>query len=285
MKSETCSLDRLPQFSAWPEHLIGLKPLPDIKKTPDELIREYDREKWGDLLNKVLATSVPATLDVLDALFLPADDEVLCSEEDSLFVMSSLEANRQHIRKVQETLATLTPFSNLVELGAGYGSVILRLALNDVFKGVNFFAGEYTANGVKLIKEVASAESLKVGVGRCDFSGVPLTDFELPPNAVIFTSMAVVCVPALPATFMDQLLAAKPKAVVHFEPVVEMLSDTSLLDLLSKRYVQVNDYNMNLMQLLTDYQDRGVIRIEAVERRVFGANPLLSASSIVWRPV
>lgn len=285
MKSETCSLDRLPLFSDWPEYLIGLKPLPNIKKTPDELIREYDREKWGDLLNKLLATSSPVTLDAVDALFLPADDEVLCSEDDLLFVMSSLEANRQHIEKVQNTLATLAPFPSLVELGAGYGSVILRLALNGVFEGANFFAGEYTTNGIRLIKEVTSAENLKVAVGKCDFSGVPLTDFELPPNAVIFTSMAVVCVPELPATFMDQLLAAKPKAVVHFEPVVEMLSDRSLLDLLSKRYVQVNDYNTNLMQLLTDYQDRGLIRIEAVERRVFGANPLLSASSIVWRPV
>jgi hypothetical protein len=277
-------LDQLPLFSAWPRRLLGLEPTPEIHKTPEEVTREYDREKWGALLNKIDVSGVHPTLDAVDSFFLASEGENLCALGNSFKVMSALDANLAHVRAVQETLKTLMPFPHLVELGAGYGGVLLRLALNGVLRGASLHAGEYTHRGVELIQRVAAAEGLDVSVGHCDFSSVPMVDFDLPEGAVVFTSLAVTCVPHLPTSFLDQLLAAKPLAVVHFEPIAALCSDDSLLGLLRKRYIEINDYNQNLWEILEDYQRRGLLQIVSVVPSVFGANTLLTASAVVWKP-
>jgi hypothetical protein len=51
------------------------------------------------------------------------------------------------------------------------------------------------------------------------------------------------------------------------------------------RYIEVNDYNTNLVTELHERRDRGVIEIVEERPAVFGSNPLLAASVIVWRPL
>ncbi|MEP6905750.1 MAG: hypothetical protein ABI875_06670 [Gemmatimonadales bacterium] len=47
----------------------------------------------------------------------------------------------------------------------------------------------------------------------------------------------------------------------------------------------MNDYNTNLVTVLHEQRDRGVIEIVEERPAVFGSNPLLAASVIVWRPL
>ena len=71
---------------------------------------------------------------------------------------------------------------------------------------------------------------------------------------------------------------------MHLEPRYEQCDRHTLLGHLRRRYIQVNDYNTNLVALLHDQQDRGLIRILEERPTVFGMNPLLAASVIAWIP-
>ena len=51
-----------------------------------------------------------------------------------------------------------------------------------------------------------------------------------------------------------------------------------------RRYIEVNDYNTNLLTVLRDARDAGTIQILEERAAVFGANPLLPASVLTWAP-
>jgi hypothetical protein len=53
---------------------------------------------------------------------------------------------------------------------------------------------------------------------------------------------------------------------------------------LRRRYIEVNDYNRNLVSLLRAQQAEGALRILEELPAVLGVNPLLPVSVIVWSP-
>ena len=56
------------------------------------------------------------------------------------------------------------------------------------------------------------------------------------------------------------------------------------LGLLRKRYVEVNDYNRNLVGLLRGRQAAGAVRLLEERPAAFGTNALLPASVLAWAP-
>jgi hypothetical protein len=208
----------------------------------------------------------------------------LCSIEGSLELLSAKEAHQRYIDLVENVLTPYLPASALVELGAGYGNIILALGKRQPLAEMRIIAGEYTASGVELIERLARAEGVKIEVGHCDFALPTIADFFIPENAVIFTSYATPCVPKLPTEFVTALSAYRPQAVVNIEPCYEYCDTKSLLGLMRRRYIEVNDYNTNLLTLLYDRRQEGLIRILEERPCVFGSNPLLAASVIVWAP-
>jgi hypothetical protein len=177
------------------------------------------------------------------------------------------------------------PAAALVELGAGYGSMIIDLARRAAFQDTPVFGGELTTSGTSLIAMIADAESVPVQAGRCDLTSAPVTTFAIPPKAVIYTSYAAQYIPRLSQSFVDSLAALEPAAVVHIEPCYEHCEGKTLLGLMRRRYIQVNDYNTNLVTVLREQCEFGAIEIVEERPAVFGSNPLLAASVIVWRPL
>jgi hypothetical protein len=52
-----------------------------------------------------------------------------------------------------------------------------------------------------------------------------------------------------------------------------------------RRYIEINDYNRNLVTVLEAAEKEGRIRILTQSPNLFGRNPLLPASLIAWKPV
>lgn len=67
---------------------------------------------------------------------------------------------------------------------------------------------------------------------------------------------------------------------VHLEETGP-LPDT-LLGLLRQRYTTVNDYNTDLVSVLSEHRD---LSVTAVEYDVIGANPLHPSTAVQWRPI
>ena len=286
MSVNNYTVDDLPRFSAWPARLLGLEPWEKKRKTADEVLREYDKDKWGVLLRKVQQAETPVTLEQADEWASQATSKLLCSFEGRLELLTIQEAHRRYLELLESTLKPFLPASALVELGAGYGSQILALSKRKAFKDTTCIAGEYTESGIELIKTLALAEKVDITVGHCDFNAASVTPLEIPHGAVIFTSMATHYVPKLSSGFIESLSAFHPRAVVHLEPCYEHCEaqTQTLLGLMRRRYIEVNDYNTNLVALLHESQSQGKIRILEERPQVMGHNPLLPVSVVTWTP-
>ncbi len=210
---------------------------------------------------------------------------MLYSEGDDLFEATASEAHNLYRDLVAGVVGKYLPASAVAELGAGYGSIVLDLARRREFTSTAMFAAELTESGTRMITELSAAEGLHVQTGRCDLTASPVTTLALPAGAVIYTSYAAQYVPRLAPSFVESLVSLAPAAVIHIEPCYEHCEGKTLLGLMRRRYIEVNDYNTNLVTVLHEQRDRGVIEIVDERPAVFGSNPLLAASVIVWRPL
>ena len=277
-------LDDLPKFSPWTQRVLGLVSWERPQRTAKENQREYEAEKWGPLLERVKACRKTVTLDEIEDWVFQNCKEVLASVGKSLVAMSGREAHG----RFRDLVATITgkywPATALIELGCGYGSIILGLAHRLPFKGGKILAAEYTPSGQELTSFLAGVEGVSMDVGACDFGSSEITDLHVPEGSILLTSYAAHYLPLLPDSFVTGLAALKPKVVIHCKPCYEHCESDTILGLMRKRYMELNDYNRNLVTLLRTHQERGTIRILEEQPAVFGANPLLPASIIVWEP-
>lgn len=279
------TIDDLPAFSPWPARLLGLESWSARQKTPAEVTREYDRDKWGALLTRLRSSQSSPTVEDVDRWSLEGAPPSLCSIGNRIELMSATEARERYLQFVESALQRYLPASALVELGAGYGSVILRLARKRAFAGLPLLAGEYTTSGIELMRLLADAEELPIDVGRCDLGSERIIEFNAPEGALLFTSMAVHYIPRLTAAYITGLAALRPKVVVNVEPCYEHTDTATLTGALRRRYIELNDYNRNLVSLLREAEAAGALHILEERSAVLGINPLLPVSVIAWSPL
>jgi SAM-dependent methyltransferase len=278
-------LDDLPKYSPWPARLLGREAWVRTPRDRADVLREYDRDKWGRLLRKAEESASALTIEAVESWEIPDDTPTVSSVENEFLLLKPSEARNRAIEVVARALGPyLEGASALVDLGCGYGNILLRLGLRPEFGSHRLWGGDVTTNGVALAAKLAAATRILASFGKCDLESTPMTEFEVPAKALIYTSFAVPCVPFLKATFVDAMLAMHPAVVVHIEPCYEHFDDASLLGLLRRRYIEVNGYNQNLLSVLREHEGRGRLRIVAERPSVFGQNPLLPASVIAWVP-
>ena len=278
------TINQLPLYSPWPARLLGLETWAPREKTPAEITREYEHEKWGPLLAQVRSANTGVTLEQAVRWAVGETGPSLFCSQESLELLTPFLAYERYIDFVCATLREHATAPALVELGAGYGGILLNLAKRGEFAEKHIVAGEYTASGEELIRRLASAEGLKVRSGRCDFSRTPICDFDLPQGSLIYTSYATPYVRDLGESFVEGLVAFRPQVVVHFEPCLEHCDSNTLMGLMRQRYIDVNGYNRNLVTLLHAQEQAGKIRILSEVPAVIGINPLLAASVVAWTP-
>jgi predicted O-methyltransferase YrrM len=276
------TVNDLPQFSPWPARLLGLDVWETHLKTPAAVHREFESDKWGRLLELYGTGDRTTTVEVAEAWMNDGPTDVLCSMGQRFERLALPEALSRHREIVASALHAQLPANALVELGAGFGAVILRLATDARFAGLKLTAAEYTQSGAELIRELANNAGIELQVGRCDLASDPITDLTIPSGAAIFTCMAAHYIPELRDAFIQSLLRLRPKVVVHFEPCFEHCDPATLIGAMRRRYIEVNDYNRNLMSLLNRHAQSGAIRILQETPAVIGVNPLLPISIIVW---
>ena len=277
-------LDQLPRYSPWPARLLGVEPWQALTKTPQEIEREFEVDKYGPLLKRLdSGGQIPELADV-DAWLIGSDQPLPCWLGDRIELLSPTQAMRIYRGMVASILAEFLPAAALVEMGAGYGGVILDLGRREPFKGMPLLAGEYTASGRGLIERLARGMGMKTTVAMCDLASPAITGLPIPPGAVIFTCYAAHYVRKLTGAFVEALCAFRPSVVVHIEPCLEHCAPDSLLGLLRRRYIEANDFNRNLVGLLKGSAQAGQIKLLAERPCLFGLHPLLTVSLLAWKP-
>ena len=54
---------------------------------------------------------------------------------------------------------------------------------------------------------------------------------------------------------------------------------------MQRKYLELNDYNRNLLSILREAETKGVIKIVEEIPQIFGSNPFLPLSIIAWSPI
>lgn len=276
------SLDDLPQYSAWPSRLLGIVPWTPKKKNQNEILREYDREKWQPML-KYFEKHHSAGVSDVNSYELGQNADVFISRGMRLFKTDLYSARRENVEWVVGEVLRWLPASMVVEFGAGAGEILFSVGRRTEY-AVDLFAADCCPHALKLVQLLAQRERVTIQSALCDLRAVEFKRTQICSGAVFFTSFALSCVSDLDANFIRSLIKFRPKVVIHFEPCFEHCDGTTLLDLMRKRYIEVNGYNRNLMTLLLQAEIDGEIQIKSIEKNVFGLNPLFSASCVVWSP-
>ena len=272
------TVNDLPLYNPWVKKLLGLEEFIPKIKNEKELEREYENEKWGVLLKKTEESEIACSIENVDSIAFDGNSETFSFYNDELLKSTYGELHKKYIELVYATVSPYLPAPAIVELGSGYGTVILNLA-KYLKKDQSLIAAEFAASGVKIIRRIADFENFNLKAGSCNFYDLNLDDLNIPAGSIIFTSFATTCIPELPNTFLDALLATNPKLVIHFEALYEHCDD-DLFGLLRKKYIMVNDYNKNLLTLVDNHPN-----ITITERilPIIGINPLLCASILHWK--
>lgn len=283
---EKILLNDLPKYSLRMRELLFTLEEHIRYKTSKEVIREYNDDKWGSVWS-FIENHPNATLQDVNRYLFDELKEIVVFQKGEYLKKILKSACDNQISIVQSTLQRYMDQANcLVELGAGYGFIILNLIKRMKNDHISYFAGEYTVNGIRSIGAIAENEKIKIEVDSCDFRELTLGQaFAKVRRSVVFTSFALVCVPQISRDFIQYIRRLDPLYCVHFEPCYEHHDPLTIQGLLCRRYIETNDYNRNLASMLHEAEERGELEIISEEKNCFGTNPLLPMSVIVWRPI
>lgn len=285
VKKKEFNVNDLPKYSPWPARLLGLENWEPRLKTPKQVTREFESEKWGQLLQRAENTSTPLSVEDVDEWIFHDNPNQLCSIKKRLVLLNYRESHKRYLDLLEKIIKKYLPASALIELGAGYGSVIIPLARKKCFENIPIFAGEYTRSGTKLLRILSQDEKKQIQYGRCDFNLPDFLDFEIPQKGIIFTSFSACYLTNMTNKFVESFLSLNPKVIINIEPCYDHFTHNTLMDLMRKRYIEVNGYNKNLVTLLKKFETDKKVEIIEELPAVFGANPILPASIMVWRGV
>jgi len=278
------SLEETASHSAWPSRLLDIDHFPIKHKSSAEIHREFGDEKWGKLLN-MLKNKPSLSLADIEAAEQNLERQIPCYDNSIGFYLVKAKYAQIGLLKIYEKILAAHAYgaSGLVELGAGYGSKIIRLSNTVSMKKLPLYAAEYTQAGCELIRLISKKEKKNIQIGWCDFEELDLVGLDIPENAIIFTSYSLHYVPELKEQFVKFLSQFKPKLVVHFEPCYEYFNRRSLHGLMCRRYMDLNGYTKNIASAI----HAGCKKIGAeikIQENVFGYNPFLPISIIEWSP-
>lgn len=269
-------LNDLPHWSPWPARLLGLEPFEQQRRDVAKVEQEYNREKFKGCLDyhRDRRGSVdPVALrrwcykpGVRDAVYM---GELVSATPDQL---------HEALFDILIPALPIKRAKTVVELGCGFGANLWRLWRK--FPDKTYAGGDYSGHAVVLAGELyCDIPNIKVSKLNFYDNTYPVLE-EAEGPVVVFTSQAIEQLPSV-APMLETIVRYRDKItdVVHIEPAYE-LCDDSLLGCMRRRYIEINDYNRDLIGALESRPDIQVIGLQA---DVLGFNAFNSLALVHWR--
>ena len=274
------TLDECALYSPWPARLLALNPK-EFTKNKEDIDREYNQDKWGSLF-QYLNDNTNANIIDADHLMMGQGQDLVCLHQGQIWLAHNEEIRNHYLSELSVYLQKYKSQS-LVELGAGYGHILINLCHQKLITPEQIFALELTENGQNCAKILANRHQLSINVGFCDLSLPQITRHEIPENSTIFTSYSACYLKSFDG-FVEKMKTLKPNYVIHFEPM-NTPNPSTLLDLLQNKYSLLNHYNSTIEQYLHIQENLGQIQIIEKSDSLFSACFLLPVRCIVWKPL
>jgi len=252
----------------WSKRLLGLEEW-SITRDILQVEREYDRDKYGKLLSYNLTNVEEHIIKQMKGEEIDVNDKFVFSLNEELFETNVNMASRIYQSIISQVTKSYNP-QRICELGCGYGQNFSFLS--------NFcseiYGGEYSENAVKIAN--------KLGLEVNKFNYYNLDDYKIiRKGSIVLTCHSVEQLPSA-ETMIQGLLENRDNIdmVIHFEPTF-LSSRNSLVGLLRNKYIEINNYNMDLASILCE-QHRDYVELREFRPDVIGLNPLNSTNIIVW---
>ena len=275
---ETIDFNKLPQYTKLFYKILNQKNV--HKKTESEVLREFDKEKWGELLSNVKDKEKITYEDVLYCELQRQQKNVFFDKKRGFIYATNEEIIKENIDLYENVLSKYTnKSSGLVELGAGYGAKIIDLSRRTFASNIELYAGEIANSGVEIINLFSEKLNLKLKAQKYNFRKSTPKNFFIPKNTVIYTSFAMHYIPNIKKKIFQNILSFKPKAFVMFEPFYEFHDSKTIHSALCRKYIELNDYTMNFKAILNELKTDNKYKIK-ITKNVFGNNPFLPLSIV-----
>ena len=252
-----------------------------FKKNEKEVLREFNSEKWKKILDKIKSFN-SVSINFTDKLNnnnkdknFYLDGKFILKDNNKKIFKKTLEIYSKIIKKYIDK----TKKNYIAELGAGYGSKIINLS-NNFFNNCEISALDISTNAIKIAKKIKVKNKIKTGY--CNFFNYKIDKNIVNNQSIIFTSYSLHYIPKHKEKIIDFFIKLNPKVVIFFEPCFELYPNTKYFEL-CKKYTMQNNYSVNLIKILKKFEKNKKIKILKIKKNVFGANPLLPFSIIVWK--
>jgi hypothetical protein len=275
-------LNDLPKWSGWPAKLIGIEDFAAVTRDLNKIHAEYSEDKWQSCADNFEKSNGTANAYDLRVIYYDINSE----KRRAAIVNGKLvdASNADVMAWYDEILTTamadaVKSAKTIVELGCGMGHMLW--VLRKVFPGLQYRGGDYADSAVALAASLYKSTP-EISVSKFNFYA---PDYDLIEKAegpvVVFTSQALEQIPTS-AGVVETLSKYKNKIsrVFHMEPAYALYDDGSLLGQLRRRYIELNDYNRDLIPTLQSRKDVEILRLEP---HIVGWNPFNSLALTEWR--
>ena len=239
-------------------------------KNKQNILREFDKEKYGDLLRKI---NNKTTLKKCEELLNNNDNFKKYSYKKSLNIKKIIE---KYIYKYSKGSQTL------LELGCGYGSIGLYLLNSDKFKTKKFIFLDISNNGILILKKIAKNLNIKKNKFKTGFVDIYNCKLDkkisVPKNSIIFTTSAMHYKKKHNRKFIDFFLDFGFKYLVLFEPIYEHNHKNKKIS----DYIKKNNYSQNLLTIL---KKENKLQIVYEKKNIYYFHKLLPYSLIVIKTI
>lgn len=243
---------------------------------------EYDGGHWKGMLERrpwLSTRDLEGFLEGTDAT------DRLAKLDGEVFKLPTHEYYRRRIALLQDLLQREAGGANeLVEVGCGFGYNLFSLSLDPLWRRLEGL--DISSNALAAGSAIARHFGL---TPRIDFHALDITDpahpgFRRIEGRTVFTFFCIEQVPYAVEKVVENLLAHRPRRVIHVEPTTERLAVWRPLDLLNYLYVKSVDYQTRLFTLVEGLASRGRVRILTDRRSGFSPTIHNEGFVLTWEP-
>lgn len=170
---------------------------------------------------------------------------------------------------------------NVYEFGCGPGYHLLRM--HNHYADKRLHGLDWTTSSQEIIGKINASMGTNIDSHRFNFFE-PDYSYNIKPNSMVYTIAALEQVSDRFVEFIEYLISKKPAVCIHMEPMSELLSKDSLIDVLSVEYFKKRNYLTGFHDHLVALEKAG--RIEILEsKRIFSGSYFIEGHSLVaWKP-
>lgn len=279
------------------ETLYGISNLPALLssnnpkirwKNHQSVSREFEIEKWGSLVS--ISKKDNTSVEILEKEMHEDTNQKPFIYKNELFIDTPINISKFFLDETVNFLRSIYKehdCKSVIEIGAGYGRLLIPFVNQLSTKDFEYvIATDYTSSSGLILDNLSRNLKYDIHTSQMDISGQNKVDHTIgdlkPKRPIIFSCQTAMYVPFLEESFIELMKLWPDGVFCNIEPIYKKSSNDKLVEMQS-RYIEVNDYNKNLENLLNEKAKKGIIKIVSSRNSKISENAFLPLKNIVWK--